>query len=115
MANARAILEALGDPSRRLIAERLVSGPLPVGVLAAALPLSRPAVSQHLKVLKEAGIVQAEASGTRRLYRLDLDGLGVLRQYLDGLERQALAGGTARHGSGGALDPPTDSSRSLPR
>ncbi|GII78616.1 transcriptional regulator [Sphaerisporangium rufum] len=86
------VLDALGDPSRRLIVERLAAGPMPVGVLAAALPLSRPATSQHLKVLKDAGLVRVEAEGTRRLYRLDPAGLDAVRRYFDRFWRQALDG-----------------------
>ena len=100
MTNATLVLDALGDPSRRLIVDRLSIGPMPVGVLAASLPLSRPAVSQHLKVLKTAGLVRVQAEGTRRLYQLDPDGLDVIRQYFDRFWRQALASFAA------AVDPP---------
>ncbi len=68
---------------RRAILERLGRGPQPVGRLAEGLPVSRPAVSQHLKVLKEAGLVQDEAEGTRRIYRIDPAGLGEIRRWLD--------------------------------
>lgn len=74
---------ALGDPMRRAILERLGRGPQPVGRLAEGLPVSRPAVSQHLKVLKGAGLVQDEAEGTRRIYRIDPAGLGEIRRWLD--------------------------------
>lgn len=74
---------ALGDPTRRTILERLGRGPMPVGRLADGLPVSRPAVSQHLKVLKEAGLVTDEAEGTRRIYRIDPAGLGAIRRWLD--------------------------------
>ena len=74
---------ALGDPTRRRILERLRMGPKPVGVIAAGLSVSRPAVSQHLKILKEAGLVQEEALGTRRIYHIDPRGLGPLRIWLD--------------------------------
>lgn len=74
---------ALADPTRRLVFERLRAGPSPVGRLASGLPVSRPAVSQHLKVLKEAGLVNEEQDGTRRIYRIDPHGLGVLRAWLD--------------------------------
>src|SRR3954469_24947102 len=84
-------MDALGDPTRRAIFERLADGPLAVGELARDLPVSRPAVSQHLKVLKAAGLVVDEAAGTRRLYRIDPDGLGALRAYLDRFWNQALA------------------------
>jgi DNA-binding transcriptional ArsR family regulator len=76
-------LAALADPTRRKIFERLRRGPSPVGVLADGLPVSRPAVSQHLKVLKEAGLVSEEQDGARRIYRIDPHGLGQLRQWLD--------------------------------
>ncbi len=70
--------------------ERLASGPLPVGQLAATLPVSRPAVSQHLKVLKEAGLVLDRQDGTRRIYQLDPAGVGALRAYFDGFWDRAL-------------------------
>ena len=84
-------LDALGDRTRRAIFERLADGPLAVGEIARGLPVSRPAVSQHLKVLKAAGLVVDEAAGTRRLYRLDPDGVGAVRAYLDRFWNQALA------------------------
>jgi DNA-binding transcriptional ArsR family regulator len=83
-------MAVLGDSTRRAIFERLASGPLAVGAIADELPVSRPAVSQHLKVLKDAGLVIDEAVGTRRVYRLDPDGLGALRTYFDQLWYQAL-------------------------
>lgn len=76
-------MDALGDPTRRRIFELLQAGPRAVGELAGELPVSRPAVSQHLRVLKEAGLVTERREGTRRLYRLDPDGLGELRAYFD--------------------------------
>jgi DNA-binding transcriptional ArsR family regulator len=76
---------------RRAILERLRSGPLAVAEIARDLPISRPAVSQHLRVLKEAGLVSERRSGTRRLYRLDLNGLAELRAYVDGFWEEALA------------------------
>jgi DNA-binding transcriptional ArsR family regulator len=85
-------LAALGDPTRRAIFERLADRPRAVGELAGELPVSRPAVSQHLKVLKDAGLVVDEAIGTRRIYRVDPDGLRDLRAYLDHFWDQALAG-----------------------
>jgi DNA-binding transcriptional ArsR family regulator len=88
--NAAAALTALGDPTRRAIFERLAGGPLAVGELAAGLPVSRPAVSQHLRVLSDAGLVRHEAVGTRRLYEVDRDGLSTLRDYLDGFWQGAL-------------------------
>ncbi|HEX3430083.1 MAG TPA: metalloregulator ArsR/SmtB family transcription factor [Rhizomicrobium sp.] len=76
-------LDALADPTRRRILERLKSGPKPVSAIAAGLPVSRPAVSQHLKVLKEAHLVRDESDGARRIYRIDPKGLGPLRAWLD--------------------------------
>jgi DNA-binding transcriptional ArsR family regulator len=84
-------LTALGDPTRREIFERLAEGPQAVGELAGELPVSRPAVSQHLKVLKDAGLVVDHAAGTRRVYRVDPEGLAALRDYLDGFWNRALA------------------------
>jgi DNA-binding transcriptional ArsR family regulator len=86
----RSALATLGDPTRLAIFERLRSGPLPVGELADDLPVSRPAVSQHLKVLKEAGLVSDEAVGARRLYRIERDGLAELRAFVDGFWDVAL-------------------------
>ncbi|PSK98920.1 ArsR family transcriptional regulator [Murinocardiopsis flavida] len=82
-ATASAVLDALGDPTRRSILERLADGPLAVGALAERLPVSRPAVSQHLRVLKDAELVAESAVGTRRLYRLDPTGIEAVRAYLD--------------------------------
>src|SRR5919199_2956451 len=84
-------LQALGDPTRRAVLEQLRRGPLAVGELAAGLPVSRPAVSQHLRVLKEAGLVTERQDGTRRLYRVNPDGLAGLRAYLEGFWEEALA------------------------
>jgi DNA-binding transcriptional ArsR family regulator len=84
-------LSALADPTRRAIFERLADGPKAVVELAEGLPVSRPAVSQHLKVLKEAGLVVDRAVGTRRVYQLNPVGLGALRAYLDRFWDQALA------------------------
>ena len=84
-------LQALGDPTRRSVLEQLRDGPRAVGEIAAALPVSRPAVSQHLRVLKEAGLVTERQNGTRRLYRVDPDGLAGLREYLEGFWEEALA------------------------
>jgi DNA-binding transcriptional ArsR family regulator len=81
---------ALADPTRRAIFEHLAGGPRSVGELAAELPVSRPAVSQHLKVLKGAGLVDDRAQGTRRLYRIDQRGVAAMRDYLDGFWDQAL-------------------------
>jgi DNA-binding transcriptional ArsR family regulator len=83
---------ALADRTRRSIVERLAHGPMAVGELARDLPVSRPAVSQHLKVLKRAGLVRDRAAGTRRVYQLDPSGLEALRADLDRFWMQALAG-----------------------
>jgi DNA-binding transcriptional ArsR family regulator len=77
-------LDALGDHTRRQILERLREGPCSVATLAAGLPVSRPAVSQHLKIMKEAGLVRDEAAGARRLYRAAPAGMMALRNWLDG-------------------------------
>jgi DNA-binding transcriptional ArsR family regulator len=84
-------MNALGDPTRRSIFERLAQGPMAVGELASRLPISRPAVSQHLRVLKAAGLVTERAEGTRRVYRIDPNGVGAVRAYFDGFWDQALA------------------------
>lgn len=84
-------LAALGDPTRRAIFERLAGGPQAVGELAKDLPVSRPAVSQHLKVLKDAGLVTDRRDGTRRLYQLDPTGIEAVRTYFDTLWTNALA------------------------
>jgi DNA-binding transcriptional ArsR family regulator len=83
---------ALGDGTRRAIFEMVAERARSVGELAGDLPVSRPAVSQHLKVLKEAGLVRDRAAGARRIYELDHDGVGALRSYLDQFWNQALAG-----------------------
>jgi DNA-binding transcriptional ArsR family regulator len=82
---------ALGDRTRRQIFERLAESPCAVGELAGGLPVSRPAVSQHLKVLKEAGLVVDEPTGNRRIYRVDPDGLAALRADLDRFWSSALS------------------------
>lgn len=84
-------LAALADPTRRQMMEALAQGPRTVGALAQALPVSRPAVSQHLRVLTEAGLLEAEAQGTKRLYRIAPEGAVALRAYLDRLWSEALA------------------------
>ena len=84
-------LDALGDSTRRLIFERLRQGPCSVADIAAGLPVSRPAVSQHLKVLKEAGLVRDEAAGARRLYRASPTGVMALRNWLDGFWGEVFA------------------------
>jgi DNA-binding transcriptional ArsR family regulator len=83
-------LTALGDPTRRAIFERLADRPRAVGELARELPVSRPAVSQHLKVLKDAGLVIEQRAGTRRIYQLDPEGVGALRRYLHQFWNRAL-------------------------
>lgn len=107
MTNAKAF-SALADPTRRRVFERLAQGPRAVGELAEGLPVSRPAVSQHLKVLKEAGLVNDRPDGARRVYHIDPRGLGQLRAWLDQfwdhaleafaaeVERQELEGGEDR-------------------
>lgn len=82
MANVKAFA-ALADPTRREVFERLAQGPRAVGDLAKGLPVSRPAVSQHLKVLKEAGLVTDRSEGTRRVYQIDPHGLGQIRGWFD--------------------------------
>jgi DNA-binding transcriptional ArsR family regulator len=89
MANAPAIT-ALADPTRRAIFERLADGPMAVGAIARDLPVSRPAVSQHLKVLKLAGLVNDRRDANRRLYSLDPHGLEEVRSYFDRFWNQAL-------------------------
>ena len=83
-------LAALADPTRRAVFERLIDGPRSVSEVAATLPVSRPAVSQHLKHLKDAGLVSEERAGTRRIYRADPKALGELRAYVDRLWSNAL-------------------------
>ena len=80
----------LGDPTRRVILERLLAGPRSVGDLAHGLPISRPAVSQHLRVLKDAQLVTERREGTKRFYRLDPDGLADVRAYFDSFWTQSL-------------------------
>src|SRR3982750_542709 len=77
------VFAALADPTRRLVLERIAETPRSVGALASELPVSRPAVSQHLRVLKDAGLVVDEARGTSRIYRIDPQGLGAVRRWLD--------------------------------
>lgn len=88
MTNTR--LDALGDPTRRAIFERLAEAPRAVGELAREFPVSRPAVSQHLKVLKDAGLVIDRQAGARRIYQLDPDGIDALRAYFDRFWDRAL-------------------------
>ena len=82
--------EALAVPTRRAVFEKLRAGPLAVGAIADGLPVSRPAVSQHLKVLKDAGLVTEQRNGVQRIYRLDTDGIAELRGYLDRFWDEAL-------------------------
>jgi DNA-binding transcriptional ArsR family regulator len=84
-------LDALGDPTRRHVFELLREGPRSVGELAASLPVSRPAVSQHLRVLEDAGLVTHRKNGTRHLYELDQTGVVALRTWVDGFWDEALA------------------------
>jgi DNA-binding transcriptional ArsR family regulator len=91
MAYAQA-MDALGDATRREIMERLRTRPRAVGEIAADLPISRPAVSQHLRVLKEAGLVTERKDGTRRIYGIEPKAIGDLRAYFDSFWEQALAG-----------------------
>lgn len=86
-----ACLEALADPTRRAIVERLQSGSAAVGAIAADLPVSRPAVSQHLRILEGAGLVSHSTAGTRHIYRVEAGGLGELRAYIDRLWDDSLA------------------------
>jgi DNA-binding transcriptional ArsR family regulator len=80
----QATLEVLADPTRQALVERLRDGPLAVGELATALPVSRPAVSKHLRLMKDAGVVRMTEEGTRNFYELDLGALDELRRYLEG-------------------------------
>ena len=101
MAYGNAAFAALADPTRREVFERLAAGGKSVGELAQGMPVSRPAVSQHLKVLKEAGLVTDEAEGTRRVYHIDPNGLGALRAWLDqfwGLALEAFKAEAERQG-----------------
>ena len=108
---------ALADPTRRAVFERLRAGPVSVGEIAAGLPGSRPAVSQHLKALREAGLVRHKVDGTRRLYEVDPKGLGELRSWLDRFWSDSLAAFKAeverpRHKT---LSRRTSSTRKAPR
>jgi DNA-binding transcriptional ArsR family regulator len=91
MANANRVFSALHDPTRRAVLESLRNGPRAVGEIAKGLPVTRPAVSQHLKVLKEAGLVADRSEGTRRIYYIDPKGLGAMRAWLDQFWESALA------------------------
>lgn len=85
-------LGALGDPTRRRIFERLLAGPRPVHEIADGMPITRPAVSQHLRVLADAGLVTARADGTRRIYAVSPEGLDALRRFMDDFWSRALDG-----------------------
>lgn len=91
MATPGAVLDALGDPTRRAIFERVMQGPVAVGVIAAGVPVSRPAVSQHLRVLKMAGLVVDHAEGRARFYEPVPDALAAIRDYFDLFWDRALA------------------------
>jgi DNA-binding transcriptional ArsR family regulator len=115
-----AALDALGDGTRRAIVELLAERPRPVGELAEELPVSRPAVSLHLKVLLDAGLVQQTAVGTRRIYRLDEGGLQVLRTYVDrlwisALDRFAAAAEAAHAAERDRRRPSTETAPTRPR
>jgi DNA-binding transcriptional ArsR family regulator len=88
--NQNGQLDALGDPTRRAIVERLFDGPKSVGELARGFPISRPAISQHLRILKDANLVADQAVGNRRLYRLNPEGFDLLREYFDRFWSRAL-------------------------
>lgn len=90
MTNAERVFSALHDPTRRAVLDRLRDGPKPVGEIARGLPVTRPAVSQHLKVLKDAGLVADRSEGTRRIYYIDPKGLGAMRAWLDQFWEAAL-------------------------
>lgn len=90
MANQAVAFTALSDPTRLQVFERLRAGPMAVGEIARGLPVSRPAVSQHLKVLKDAGLVVDRPEGTRRVYQIDPHGLGQVRRWLDQFWDEAL-------------------------
>ena len=93
-------LDAIGDPTRRTILGKLRRGPMPVGKLAKGLPISRPAVSQHLRILKDAGLVTDRAEGNRRLYELNPAAFNSLREYFDELWGTALMAFKKRIDSG---------------
>jgi DNA-binding transcriptional ArsR family regulator len=107
MAYAEA-LAALADPTRRSVFENLRAGPRSVGDLAGGLPVSRPAVSQHLRILKDAGLVRERREGTRNFYSVDGDGLADLREYFEGFWDEALAAFKAAAEQEGDEDEPDD-------
>jgi DNA-binding transcriptional ArsR family regulator len=88
--NQNGQLDALGDPTRRAIVEQLFDGPKSVGELARGFPITRPAISQHLRILKDANLVAHQAVGNRRLYRLNPEGFDLLREYFDRFWSRAL-------------------------
>jgi len=100
-------MAALADPTRRTVFERLRGGPRPVVEIARGLPVSRPAVSQHLRVLKEAGLVRERREGTRNFYSVDGDGLAELREYFENFWEEALAA-FKEAAEKGATDEPAD-------
>jgi DNA-binding transcriptional ArsR family regulator len=104
-------LTALGDPTRRAIFECLARGPRAVGQLASELPVSRPAVSQHLRVLKEAGLVADRAAGTRRIYQIQPRGVQAIHAYLDQMWGQALASFQETAEAAAAAEAATDGER----
>jgi DNA-binding transcriptional ArsR family regulator len=112
--SAATVLDALGDPTRRSILERLAAGPLAVGVLADGLPVSRPAVSHHLRVLKEAELVIESIAGTRRLYRVNRSGLDLVRDYLDRFWATALDNFAALAAAEAAATPLEQSPSAVP-
>ncbi len=91
MTNGTSAFAALAEPMRAAIIEQLAERPMAVGELAALLPVTRPAVSQHLKILKQAQLVRDHAEGTRRIYSIDPAGLGAIRAWLDRFWDKALA------------------------
>jgi DNA-binding transcriptional ArsR family regulator len=91
-----AALAALSDPTRRQVFEKVLAAPRPVGAIAEGLPVSRPAVSQHLRVLKQAGLINERRQGTRRLYVANPQALGELRAAIEAMWREALGGVAAR-------------------
>lgn len=101
-------IQALADPTRRTVFETLRGGPRSVGELAAGLPVSRPAVSQHLRVLKHAGLVRDRRAGTRTFYSVDAAGLAELRAYFEGFWDEALAAFREASESEGGADEPED-------
>ena len=104
MTDHAAALTALADPTRRAIFERLARSPSAVGDLAREFPVSRPAVSQHLKVLKSAGLVTDQAAGTRRVYSVDAAGVAAVREYFEQFRQQSLASSTPAPANRGHRD-----------